>query len=86
MPLLRLTKVGHKTFRMGCKAMSGNRSKRGADFNPRVKAWMRAHTVGDLRVLATNMECKGEDATAIREVVEALTRINDGQLPGMGGN
>lgn len=64
--------------------MTGHGSMQGMDFDPQVKAWMKAHTVGDLKVLATSMECKGEDASVLREFVQALSEIEDGQMPRMG--
>lgn len=39
---------------------------------------MKAHTVGDLKNLAMNMKCKGEDASAVRDLVQALEGIRSG--------
>ena len=63
---------------------TGKRSDRRTDFDPAIKAWMKAHTVGDLKDLASHMECKGEDASAVRDMVQALEGIGNGQLPWMG--
>jgi hypothetical protein len=66
--------------------MSSKGSIRKGDFEPAVEAWMKTHTVGDLRNLALNLECKGQNAADVREVVDALTQIENGELPRMGGN
>ena len=59
-------------------------SLRSNDFDPEVKAWMMAHTVGDLKNLARDMESKGQSATAVVETIQALEEIENGQLPRMG--
>jgi hypothetical protein len=60
-------------------------SIRGHEFDPRIEAWLRTHTVGDLKILAREMESKGENVHGIHEVLHALDLIEKGQLPRMGG-
>jgi hypothetical protein len=61
-------------------------SIRGHEFDPRIEAWLRTHTVGDLKILAREMESKGENIHDIQEVLHALDLIEKGQLPRMGGS
>jgi len=62
----------------------GRRSGRRGDFDPAIKAWMKAHTVGDLKNLAIRMEHEGEDASAVRDMVLDLEGIGSGRLSWMG--
>ena len=48
---------------MGCNMGLGNDSEYGNEFNPKEIAWMKTHTVGDLKVLAHEVEEHGEDAS-----------------------
>jgi hypothetical protein len=59
-------------------------SLRENDFDPEVIAWMKTHTVGDLKNLAREIESKGEIANGIMETVQVLEEIEDGQLSRMG--
>ena len=61
-------------------------SIRGHEFDPRIEAWLRTHTVGDLKILAREMESKGENTHDIHEVLQDLELIEKGQLPRMGGD
>mgnify|MGYP001168580348 CR=1 FL=1 len=42
------------------------------DFDPSVEEWMKDHTIGDLRNLASSLESKGDDATEVREFISEL--------------
>lgn len=55
------------------------------DFGPEAVAWMKAHTLGDLKSLAASMESKGEDASMVWDFANALHEIEYGQMPRMGG-
>jgi hypothetical protein len=59
-------------------------SIRGDDFDPEIKTWLKTHTVGDLKILAMEMENKGEDIRGIMETIQTLQAIEQGQLPRMG--
>ncbi len=59
-------------------------SIRNNDFDPEVIAWMKTHTVSDLKNLARELENKGEIVNGIMETVQALEEIEQGQLPRMG--
>lgn len=56
------------------------------DFDPQVIAWMKSHTIGDLKNLAIEMESKGENANEVLDTIQALVEIENGQLPRMGDN
>lgn len=60
-------------------------SLRENDFDPEVIAWMRAHTVGDLKNLAREIESKGMIVNEIMETVQALEEVEQEQLSRMGG-
>ncbi len=60
-------------------------SLRENDFDPEVIAWMKTHTVGDLKNLAREIESKGMIVNGIMETVQALEEIEQGQLSRMGG-
>ena len=64
--------------------MTGHISKHGMDFGPDVKAWMKSHTLGDVKSLAARIERKGDDASEIWEFANALSEIEYGQMPRMG--
>jgi len=54
------------------------------DFGPEAVAWMKAHTLGDLKSLAANMESKGEDASKLWEFAHTLHEIENSQARWMG--
>jgi crotonobetainyl-CoA:carnitine CoA-transferase CaiB-like acyl-CoA transferase len=56
------------------------------DFDPQVIAWMKTHTIDDLKHLASEMESKGENVNDVMEVIQDLEEIENGQLPWMGSN
>lgn len=60
-------------------------SLRENDFDPEVIAWMKTHTVGDLKTLAREIESKGMIVNEIMETVQALDEIEQVQLSRMGG-
>jgi len=48
------------------------------DFDPETIAWMKTHTVGDLKNLAREMESKGQNANGLLETVQVLEGISIG--------
>ncbi len=54
------------------------------DFDPRTKAWMKTHTVGDLKNLAREMESKGENASELLDIIQTLEGIEAAQTSRMG--
>ena len=56
------------------------------DFDPEVIAWMKTHTIDDLRNLARDMESKGVNVNDVMATIHALEDIENGQLPRMGDN
>ncbi|MDW5563026.1 MAG: hypothetical protein SA339_07355 [Methanomassiliicoccus sp.] len=61
-------------------------SVRDDDFDPEVEAWMRSHTVGDLKALAENKRSKGENVSGLMAALQALDEIEQGQLLRMGNS
>jgi len=59
-------------------------SVRGGDFDPAIEAWMKSHTVGDLKALAMSKKSKGENVSGIMAALQALEEIEQGLLPRMG--
>jgi hypothetical protein len=59
-------------------------SLRENDFDPEVIAWMKTHTVGDLKNLAREIESKGQIVNGLMETVQVLEGIEQGQLSRMG--
>ena len=43
-----------------------------AEFDPSVESWMKIHTIGDLRNLASKLERKGVDTSEIQEFISEL--------------
>lgn len=46
-----------------------------SNIDPQVVAWMKSHTVGDLRNLAVEMESKGENAAGLRDAIQVFEGI-----------
>jgi hypothetical protein len=55
------------------------------DFDPTVIAWMKAHTVGDLKNLAREIESRVRIVNEMMGTVQALEGVDNGKLSRMGG-
>jgi hypothetical protein len=47
----------------------------GIEFEPEVEAWMKAHTVREIKALAMEIEGLGEDANELKEFYAELRSI-----------
>lgn len=47
----------------------------GMEFEPEVEAWMKAHTVREIKALAMEIEGLGEDASELKEFYVELRSI-----------
>lgn len=59
-------------------------SIRGGDFDPDIEAWMKSHTVGDLKALAMSKKSKGENVSGIVAALQALEEIEQDLRSRMG--
>ena len=56
--------------------MKDHGSEQIVEFDPTVESWMKCHTIGDLRSLATRLESKGVDTTKVNEFINELCSVS----------